>query len=134
VDTFLPFSKLKEFLQWYAKEFRHYPLWVVPYRRVHDYEWLSDEWWGGVADELMIDIAIYGMQQRGDTNFYRLMEEKLKELNGVKTLISYNYYDEDEFWTIFHKENFDSVKAITDPNNIFRDLYQKTCRAAMGRE
>jgi len=26
------------------------------------------------------------------------------------------------------------VKAITDPNNIFRDLYQKTCRAAMGRD
>jgi FAD/FMN-containing dehydrogenase len=134
VDTFLPFSRLKEFLEWYAKEFRHFPLWVVPYKRVHDYEWLSDEFWQGMPDELMIDIAIYGMKQRGKTNYYRLMEEKLKELNGIKTLISYNYYQQDEFWEIFHRENFEKVKAITDPNNIFRDLYQKTCRAAMGQD
>lgn len=134
VDTFLPFSRLEEFLLWYEKDFNHYPLWCVPYRRVHDYEWLSDRFWKGMDDDLLIDIAIYGMKQRGTTNYYRLMEEKLKELNGIKTLISYNYYAEDEFWEIFHRENFAKVKAITDPDNIFRDLYQKTCKAAMGRE
>jgi hypothetical protein len=133
VDTFLPFSRLKEFLLWYAEDFRHYPLWVVPYRRVHDYEWLADSFWKGTNDKLLVDIAIYGMKQRGETNYYRLMEQKLKELNGIKTLISYNYYPEDEFWTIFHKKNFEKVKAITDPDNIFRNLYEKTCRAAMGK-
>ena len=134
VDTFLPFSRLKEFLLWYEKDFGHYPLWVVPYRRVHDYEWLADTFWEGMDDKLLVDIAIYGMKQRGETNYYRLMEQKLQELNGVKTLISYNYYPEDEFWTIFHKENFEKVKAVTDPDNIFRNLYEKTCRAAMGRD
>ena len=133
VDTFLPFSRLKEFLEWYAKDFCHFPLWVVPYRRVHDYEWLSDGFWKGMDDELLIDIAIYGMKQRGDTNYYRLMEEKLQELNGIKTLISYNYYPEDEFWEIFNRKNFDTVKAITDPDNIFRNLYEKTCQASMGQ-
>lgn len=134
VDTFLPFSRLKEFLLWYQKDFGHFPLWVVPYRRVHDYEWLADGFWRGLADDLLVDIAVYGMKQRGEINYYRLMEQKLKEINGVKTLISYNYYPEDEFWEIFHRENFAAVKAITDPDNIFRDLYQKTCRAAMGRD
>jgi hypothetical protein len=134
VDTFLPFSRLKEFLEWYAKDFGHFPLWMVPYRRVHDYEWLADSFWQGIDDELLIDIAIYGMKQPGEANYYRLMEEKLKELNGAKTLISYNYYPEDEFWEIFHRENFEAVKAITDPDNIFRNLYQKTCRAAMGQD
>jgi len=62
------------------------------------------------------------------------MEEKLQELNGIKTLISYNYYKEDEFWKIFNRTNYYAVKAITDPDNIFRNLYEKTCRAAMGRE
>jgi FAD/FMN-containing dehydrogenase len=133
VDTFLPFSKLKEFLLWWEKDCGHFPLWCVPYRRVHDYEWLSDEYWKGVEDQLMVDIAIYGMKQQGETNYYRLLETKLAELHGIKTLISYNYYPEDEFWTIFHKKNFETVKAITDPNNIFRDLYQKTCKAAMGQ-
>jgi len=134
VDTFLPFSRLKEFLEWYAVDFGHFPLWVVPYRRVHDYEWLSDSFWKGMSDELLIDIAIYGMKQRGQTNYYRLMEEKLREVNGAKTLISYNYYGEDEFWEIFNRPNFEAVKAITDPDNIFRTLYEKTCKAAMGRD
>ncbi|HNS99558.1 MAG TPA: FAD-binding oxidoreductase [Polyangiaceae bacterium] len=133
VDTFLPFSRLKEFLQWYEKDCGHYPLWCVPYRRVHDYEWLTDEFWKGFGDELMVDIAVYGMRQRGDTNYYRLLETKLQELNGVKTLISYNYYPEEEFWSIFHRKNFETVKAKTDPNNIFRNLYEKTCQASMGR-
>lgn len=134
LDTFLPFSRLKEFLLWYEKDFGHFPLWCVPYRRVHDYEWLADSFWRGIDDDLMVDIAIYGMKQRGETNYYRLMEEKLRELNGVKTLISYNYYEQEEFWEIFHRENFAAVKAVTDPDNIFRDLFQKTCRAAMGRD
>jgi len=134
VDTFLPFSRLKEFLQWYAEDFGHFPLWVVPYRRVHDYEWLADSYWQGIDDQLMVDIAIYGMKQRGQTNYYRLMEQKLQELSGIKTLISYNYYPEDEFWRIFNRKNFEAVKAITDPDNIFRNLYQKTCRAAMGQD
>jgi hypothetical protein len=127
VDTFLPFSRLKEFLEWYATAFGHYPLWVVPYARVHDYEWLNDSFWAKLDDTLMVDIAIYGMKQRGDTNYYRLMEEKLQELNGIKTLISYNYYQETEFWQIFNRRNYDAVKAIADPDNIFRNLYEKTC-------
>ena len=134
VDTFIPFSRLKEFLAWYAKDFGHFPLWVVPYALVHNYEWLTDNFWAKLKDRLMIDIAIYGMKQRGDTNYYKLMEDKLQELGGIKTLISYNYYKEDEFWQIFNRRNYDTVKAITDPDNIFRNLYEKTCRAAMGLE
>lgn len=134
VDTFLPYSRLKEFLLWWEAECGHFPLWCVPYKRVHDYEWLSDDFWQGMGkEELLIDIAIYGMKQPPGTNTYRLLEEKLQQLNGIKTLISYNYYPEDEFWQIFHRENFETVKAVTDPNNIFRNLYEKTCRASMGR-
>jgi hypothetical protein len=73
------------------------------------------------------------MKQRGNMNYYRQLEEKLQELDGVKTLISYNYYPEDEFWKIFNRPNYEAVKAVTDPDNIFRNLYEKTCRAAMGR-
>ncbi len=133
LDVFVPFSKVPEFLDWYTRELGHYPLWCVPYRRVHDYEWLQDDYWKALPDELFLDLAIYGMRQRGrDKNYHRMMEEKLRELGGIKTLIAHNYYGEDEFWQIFNKPNYDAVKAITDPDNLFRDLYTKTCRAAMG--
>jgi hypothetical protein len=48
-------------------------------------------------------------------------------------LISQNYYSEDEFWRVWNKPNYDLMKAIVDPNNIFRDLYTKTCKASQGR-
>ena len=52
----------------------------------------------------------------------------------MKTLISHNYYDENEFWRIWNKPNYERAKAIGDPHNIFRDLYTKTCRAAQGEK
>ncbi len=132
LDVFVPFSKLEEFLAWYEQTFHYYPLWVVPYRRVHDYEWLDESFYANLQDELFVDLAIYGMKQTGDVNYHKLMEDKLRELGGVKTLISHNYYSRDEFWSTWNKRNYDAVKGITDPDNMFRDLYTKTCKTAMG--
>jgi FAD/FMN-containing dehydrogenase len=132
LDVFLPVSRMKAFTDWYAKEFQFYPVWVVPYARVRDYAWLTEEWYAGTNDKLFIDLAIYGMKQRGHTNYYKLMEDKLLELGGVKTLISHNYYSEEDFWKTWNKRNYDQVKARTDPQNIFRNLYTKTCRAVRG--
>jgi FAD/FMN-containing dehydrogenase len=134
LDVFLPMSRVPAFLGWYEREFQFYPLWVVPYRRVRDYEWIDASFYAGLEDDLFLDLAIYGMEQRGDRNYYRLMEEELRALGGIKTLIAHNYYSEEEFWSIWNKANYDQIKARTDPDNRFRDLYAKTCRAAMGRE
>jgi FAD/FMN-containing dehydrogenase len=133
LDVFVPFSRVPAFLAWYERTFGFYPLWCVPYRRVRDYEWLDPSFYAGMTDRLFLDLAIYGMRQRGDTNYHRLMEEKLRELGGIKTLIAHNYYGETEFWSIWNKPNYDAVKAITDPDNQFRDLYTKTCKTVMGQ-
>jgi FAD/FMN-containing dehydrogenase len=132
LDVFLPFSQAPAFMEWYQREVGHFPLWCVPYKRVHDYEWLDESFYAGMRDELFLDLAIYGMEQPAGKNIHRMIEEKLRELGGVKTLISHNYYSKEEFWSIWNKRNYDRVKAITDPQNVFRDLYSKTCRAAMG--
>jgi FAD/FMN-containing dehydrogenase len=134
LDVFIPFSRVPEFLAWYEREFQFYPLWCVPYRRVRDYEWLDDAFYRAMPDALFLDLAIYGMRQRGHANYHRLMEHKLRELGGIKTLIAHNYYEESEFWSIWNKANYDAVKAITDPRNVFRDLYTKTCKTVMGKE
>jgi len=134
VDLFLPFSRLEDFIGWYSKELDHFPLWCVPYRRVRDYEWVSADYYRRYGDELILDLAIYGMKKKDDRNYYRLLEEKLMEIGGIKTLISSNYYTEDEFWSIWNRDNYYRVKKEVDPDNIFRDLYQKMCRASMGAD
>jgi hypothetical protein len=65
-------------------------------------------------------------------NLYKDFEDELLRVNGTKTLISYNYYDEQTFWSLWNKDTYQAVKQLTDPDNIFRDLYTKTCRAALG--
>ncbi len=132
LDVFVPMSKVPAFLEWYERELDFYPLWCVPYRRVHDYPWLADSFWKQLSDDMFLDLAIYGMRQHGHRNAHRMIEEKLRELGGIKTLISHNYYGEDEFWSIWNKRTYDQVKALTDPRNMFRDLYTKMCKATMG--
>jgi len=132
VDVFIPFSKVGLFMEWYCREINHFPLWCVPYKLVRPYEWISGDFLSQVNDELFLDLAIYGMKKKDDTNYYRIIEEELMKIGGIKTLISGNYYTESEFWKIWNKDNYLKVKGKTDPDNIFRDLYTKTCRMAMG--
>lgn len=132
VDLFLPFSKVDEFMRWYRGAIDFFPLWCVPYRRVRKYEWIASDYFDGVDDELFLDLAIYGLEQPEGRNYYKEIEDALVKVKGIKTLISYNYYDRDVFWTIWNRPNYLAVKQITDPKNIFRDLYDKTCRAALG--
>jgi FAD/FMN-containing dehydrogenase len=132
LDTFIPFPKMTEFFDWYRREIGHFPLWCVPYRRPRVYEWIDSEFARKAPDELYLDIAIYGMRRDDGRNYYRMFEEELMEIGGLKTLITPNYYSEEDFWKIWNKENYDRVKRLTDPDNIFRDVYSKMCRAARG--
>jgi FAD/FMN-containing dehydrogenase len=133
LDMLVPVSRVPKFLAWYERELGHYPLWCVPYRRVRDYEWIAPGFFRGLEDDLFLDLAIYGMKQPAGRNVHRMIEDKLLELGGIKTLISHNYYSKDEFWSVWNHANYRAVKQRTDPANRFRDLYVKTCRAAMGR-
>lgn len=132
LDTFIPFPKAAEFFGWYDREVSHYPLWCVPYRRVRPYEWIDADFLKKAPGELYLDIAVYGMRRNDGRNYYKLFEDELLRLGGLKTLITPNYYSEADFWKVWNRENYSRVKRLTDPDGIFRDLYEKTCRASRG--
>ena len=132
IDLFIPFSKAEEFFEWYNQEINYFPLWCVPYKR-KNYEWISDSFLKNIKDDLFLDIAIYEMRKENKEKYYRMFEDEIIKINGLKTLISNNYFSEKDFWKIWNKKNYDEVKKQTDPKNIFRGLYEKTCRASMGK-
>jgi FAD/FMN-containing dehydrogenase len=125
VDVFIPFSKVIDFWYWYVKTYNYYPLWVIPYHIEKKYAWIANNITDMNNDSLYIDCAVYGMKQPKDANYYKLIEDKVAELGGIKTLISYNYYTEEEFWKSFNQEEFERIKKKTDPDNIFMDIYSK---------
>ncbi len=132
LDLLLPLSRVPEFMRWYDRAIGHYPLWCVPYARVRDYEWIADDYLRGLEDDLFIDLAIYGAKQPPGRNQYVEIEHELARVQGIKTLISYNYFDEESFWNIWNKSNYDRVKKRTDPKGLFGDLYEKTCLLPRG--
>ena len=126
-DAMIPIEKMKVFFGWYLEMFNYFPLWILPLRMERPYPWINPDFMGTITDPLHIECGVYGFRHDGRKNYYRLLEEQVFELKGVKALISYNYYSESAFWKIFDKKRYQSVKETTDPQNLFRDVYQKTC-------
>jgi hypothetical protein len=55
----------------------------------------------------------------------RLIEAKVRELGGLKSLYSDSYYTEDEFWSIFDRDAYRALKARYDRRGALGDLYMK---------
>lgn len=134
VDVFIPYNNFPEFFKWYLDTFGDFfPVWIVPYRMAgsklgHNgfYPWINPNFLKGIKDHLFIDMAIYGFRQKErGKNYYKLLEDKVKEMQGIKTLITYNYYEEETFWKIYNNNEIQKIKKKIDPKNLFRELYSK---------
>ena len=59
-------------------------------------------------------------------HFNRLIERKVQESGGIKSLYSDSYFPADEFWSIYDKSTYDALKKKYDPGRVFKNLYEKT--------
>lgn len=131
VDVFVPGHRFEDFLGWYGCEVDHWPLWVVPYRAPRLYPWISDEHQARMGTSVLVDCAIYGASNgRLGVDLSELIERKVQELGGVKTLISRNHYDEATFWSIYSRPRYEAAKARLDPRGVFGDVYSKLVAAS----
>lgn len=80
-----------------------------------------------LAPRLYVNIGCYGIQktEQGGPYFNRRLEEKVRELDGIKMLYSDSYYTKEEFWKIYSKTVYDALKKKYDPDGKLRDLYEK---------
>ncbi len=122
-DLFIPDERADELYEWYEREIAFYPLWIVPYRMAERYPWLRAD---HASAGMYIDFAIYGAP---NPDMSPVLEQKTKELGGIKTLIGQNHYDERTFWQIYDRRHYDRIKRRMDPKNLFRGLYEKLVHA-----
>jgi FAD/FMN-containing dehydrogenase len=124
VDLFIPDSRFGDFFSWYARDFRYWPLWVVPYRLDEPYPWINRDY--PITDRLMIDVAIYGKRNSSRAvDWSAELERKTHELGGIKTLISRNHYTRESFWQIYDHQRWTAAKRELDPAGMFSELYEK---------
>ena len=126
VDVFIPVENSQKFHYWYVETFNYFPLWIVPYCCGKLYIWMNPDYVNCLESPFFIDFAIYGFRQPDDgRNYYRIIEDKVKELHGFKALITHNYYEQPDFWSIFNRTGYDRIKRRLDPHNVFNDIYTK---------
>tara|TARA_Y100000031_G_scaffold29100_1_gene32213 strand:- start:1348 stop:1614 length:267 start_codon:yes stop_codon:yes gene_type:complete len=71
--------------------------------------------WGGVKTKTKLPTG----------HFNRLIEQKVTELGGIKSLYSDAYFDEADFWSIYDGDSYAALKAKYDPGDRLKNLYQK---------
>jgi FAD/FMN-containing dehydrogenase len=125
-DVEIPVGRLPEFLEFFADEIGISPVWLCPLRlRDHDgwplYPMEPDKLYVNVG--FWATVALAPGEQAGTHN--RLIESKVTELGGHKSLYSDSYFTEDEFWPRYDGQSYQKLKATYDPGGRLPDLYAK---------
>ena len=128
-DVDIPVQRAAGFLDFFQREVGISPVWTCPfraYRPEFDFPLFHTD-----PDTLYVNFGFWDVvsnRQRRleDGHYNRLIERKVRELGGIKSLYSDAYFAEDEFWEVYNKPVYDELKARYDPHGTFKDLYQKT--------
>lgn len=124
-DVEIPIEHGKDFLDFYFQNINMRPLWVCPaaaYDPNVRYElYLTD------PNKLYINFGFWGAVRTTHKQGYhnRLLEQKVNELHGKKSLYSTSFYPEEEFWNLYNKKVYDRLKLKYDPGHQLKNLYEK---------
>ncbi|WP_235530600.1 FAD-binding oxidoreductase [Phycicoccus sp. Root563] len=125
-DIEVPLGRTAEFVEWFLREVPIEPIWLCPVRS-------SGSWplYPLRPGETYVNVGFWSSVPRdpddpGATN--RLIEAKVTELDGHKSLYSDSYYDEGEFWQHYGGATYAALKARYDPRSRLLDLYSKAVR------
>ena len=126
-DVDIPIGHAPEFLEFFLREIGILPVWVCPFRA----DASGTRWtlFPTRADTLYLNFGFWDVvrasEPRPPGHFNRLIERKVSELGGIKSLYSDSYFPPEEFWSIYNRTGYDALKARYDPGRRFKDLYEK---------
>ena len=86
--------------------------------------WVNVGFWSGVEGNHVDPSA------PGNGAFNRVIEAKVNELGGHKSLYSEAFYSPEKFAELYGGDLPETIKAVTDPDNRFPGLYEKTVNDA----
>jgi FAD/FMN-containing dehydrogenase len=126
-DVEIPVDRAAEFLAFFRERIGISPVWVCPIRqRDTGASWPLYELDPAV---LYVNFGFWSSVRLGpgepDGTRNRLIERKVEELGGRKSLYSTSFYPEDEFWRLYNGEAYRALKRTYDPDRRLLDLYEK---------
>ncbi len=123
-DIEVPIGRTAEFVDWFLENVPIEPIWLCPLRLRDDAEWPL---YPIAGHHTYVNIGFWSSVPAGVTEgaTNRLIEEKVSELDGHKSLYSDAYYSPDEFSELYGGETYNTVKKTYDPDSRLLDLYAK---------
>jgi FAD/FMN-containing dehydrogenase len=123
-DVEVPIDRCAEFLEWFLGNVPIEPIWLCPLRLRDAAGWpLYPIQPGHTYVNAGFWSSVPAGATEGATN--RLIETKVGELGGHKSLYSDAYYSADEFDDLYGGEAYKTLKKTYDPDSRFLDLYAK---------
>ena len=128
-DIEVPADQLEEFLDFFHREVGIEPIWVCPLKQRDPnvvwplYEFDPNITYVNVGFWSTVPMAEGTDPAEGVVN--RLVENKVTELHGRKSLYSTAYYDRDEFASIYGGTAYAVIKEKYDPDGRLLGLYEK---------
>ncbi len=123
-DTQIPIAACVDYLDFFQQQIKISPIWICPTTtNTTQYFPLCPM----EPNALYVNFGFWDVIPSTKPGGYynRLIENKLISLRATKGLYSNSYYSEEEFWRIYDKEYYFSVKDKYDAAGRFKDLFQK---------
>jgi FAD/FMN-containing dehydrogenase len=125
-DVDIPITRAAEFLEFYAREIGLWPLWTCPIGQAPE---------GGhftlypMRHDWYVNFGFWDVKRTREAHpaghFNRLIEKKVVELGGIKSLYSDSFFPEDEFARLYGGDAYKRLKTKYDPDGAFPGLYAK---------
>ncbi|HEV3011508.1 MAG TPA: FAD-binding oxidoreductase [Burkholderiales bacterium] len=125
-DVDIPIAHAAEFLKFYSKEIQLWPQWVCPIGPQRDsgrfvlYP-VKDTWY--------VNFGFWDVKRTREAHppghFNRLIEEKVGELGGIKSLYSDSFFAQADFDRRYGGAAYAALKKKYDPAGAFPRLYDK---------
>jgi FAD/FMN-containing dehydrogenase len=125
-DVDIPIARAAEFLDFYGREIALWPQWICPigsgapgrpftlYPMRHDF---------------YVNFGFWDVKRTREAHppghFNRLIERKVTELGGIKSLYSDSFFPEAEFRELYGGAAYGGLKSTYDPGSAFPGLYEK---------
>lgn len=117
-DLCVPAKNLDVFVAYATLEFNIWPLWLCPMRSnagrgIFQLSPTKDRVDVGLTDRLWINVGLWGQAQPRVEEAIaanRRLEQVVQDLGGYKWLYAQTFYTEDEFWSIYPREEYDTLR------------------------
>ncbi|WP_048634017.1 FAD-binding oxidoreductase [Mycolicibacterium aurum] len=126
-DVEVPIERTADFLEWFLDNVPIEPIWLCPLRLREDRNWPL---YPIPPRHTYVNIGFWSSVPVGPEEGYtnKMIERKVSELDGHKSLYSDAFYSPEEFDELYGGEIYPTVKKTYDPDSRFLDLYAKAVR------